>query len=100
MHLIPAIARENPYRRYWCGETATVLGYQMLAIAMGWQVYNLTDSALSLGLIGLAQFLPQFVLALFAGHVADRYDRRRVVLLCQLLKFGIAAALAIGSETG
>jgi len=100
VRLIPAIARENPYRRYWCGETATVLGYQMLAIAMGWQVYNLTDSALSLGLIGLAQFLPQFVLALFAGHVADRYDRRRVVLLCQLLKFGIAAALAIGSETG
>jgi MFS family permease len=97
---IPGFARDDPYRRYWLGETATVLAYQMLAIAIGWQVYDLTNSALSLGLIGLAQFLPQFLLALVAGHVADRYDRRRVVLLCQTLKFGIALALAVGSYTG
>ena len=97
---IPGFARDDPYRRYWLGETATVLAYQMLAIAIGWQVYDLTNSALSLGLIGLAQFLPQFLLALVAGHVADRYDRRRVVLLCQTLKFGIALALAAGSYTG
>jgi MFS family permease len=97
---IPGFARDDPYRRYWLGETATVLAYQMLAIAIGWQVYDLTNSALSLGLIGLAQFLPQFLLALVAGHVADRYDRRRVVLLCQTLKFGIALALAGGSYTG
>lgn len=97
---IPAFARDDPYRRYWLGETATVLAYQMLAIAIGWQVYDLTDSALSLGLIGLAQFLPQFLLALVAGHVADRYDRRRVVLLCQVLKCGIALALAWGSYAG
>jgi MFS family permease len=97
---IPGFARDDPYRRYWLGETATVLAYQMLAIAIGWQVYDLTNSALSLGLIGLAQFLPQFLLALVAGHVADRYDRRRVVLLCQALKFGIALALAAGSYTG
>lgn len=97
--MIPAFAKEDPYRRYWLGETATVLAYQMLAIAIGWQVYALTDSALSLGLIGLAQFLPQFVLALVAGHVADRYDRRTVVLLCQALKFVIALALAAGSYT-
>jgi MFS family permease len=99
-HPIPGFARDDPYRRYWLGETATVLAYQMLAIAIGWQVYDLTNSALSLGLIGLAQFLPQFLLALVAGHVADRYDRRRVVLLCQTLKFGIALALAVGSYTG
>lgn len=98
--MIPGFAREDPYRRYWLGETATVLAYQMLAIAIGWQVYDLTDSALSLGLIGLAQFLPQFLLALVAGHVADRYDRRVVVLLCQALKCLIALALAAGSYTG
>ncbi len=98
--MIPGFAREDPYRRYWLGETATVLAYQMLAIAVGWQVYDLTDSALSLGLIGLAQFLPQFLLALVAGHVADRYDRRIVVLLCQGLKCLIALALAAGSYTG
>ena len=99
-YLIPSFAREEPYRRYWLGETATVLAYQMLAIAIGWQIYALTDSALSLGLIGLAQFLPQFVLALAAGHVADRYDRRIVVLLCQALKCGVALALAWGSYSG
>jgi len=100
MALIPSFARDDPYRRYWLGETATVLAYQMLAIAIGWQVYELTNSALSLGLIGLAQFMPQFLLALVAGHVADRYDRRRVVLLCQALKFAIALALAWGSYAG
>lgn len=54
MVLIPSFARDDPYRRYWLGEAATVLAYQMLAIAIGWQVYDLTNSALSLGLIGLA----------------------------------------------
>ena len=57
------------------------LAYQMLVVAVGWQVYDLTNSAMSLGLIGLMQFTPQFLLTLVVGHVADRYDRRLIVMM-------------------
>ena len=58
----------------------------MLSVAVGWQMYALTGSALALGLVGLAQFLPSFALLLVVGHVADRYDRRRIVRTCQLIE--------------
>ena len=51
---------------------------QMLSVAVGYQVYELTDSAFHLGLIGLVQFVPPLLLMLIAGHVADRYNRRLV----------------------
>ena len=69
----------------------------MLAVAVGWQIYNLTNSALSLGLVGLAGFLPQLLLSLTAGHVADRYDRRRIVYLTQACQGAVAIVLAAGS---
>jgi MFS family permease len=77
-----------------------MLGYQMLVIAIGWQTYDLTDSALSLGLIGLVQFTPQFLFTLPAGHVADRHDRRRIALVCQAVQWAIAATLAVASFRG
>jgi MFS family permease len=89
----------DSFRRLWTGETVTVLAYQMLVIAIGWQMYDITDSALSLGLIGLVQFLPTFLFALVSGHVADRYDRRRIALVCQGAQCAIALALAAGSYT-
>ncbi|HEV7802723.1 MAG TPA: MFS transporter [Burkholderiales bacterium] len=92
--------RRPSFTRFWLGETATVLAYQMLVVAIGWQTYELTDSALSLGLIGLVQFTPQFLLTLPAGHVADRYDRRRIALVCQTIQFVIAVMLAVASFTG
>jgi MFS family permease len=55
---------------------------QMLIVAVGWQVYSLTGRVLDLGLIGLSQFLPFLCLSLFAGHAADQYDRRLIILLC------------------
>ncbi len=51
----------------------------MQTVAVGWQLYTLTGSALDLGLVGLAQFVPTVILTLAAGQVADRYDRRVVV---------------------
>jgi MFS family permease len=57
----------------------------MQAVAIGWQVYDLTQRPLDLGLVGLVQFLPALGLALITGHVADRYDRRRVLSLCIFL---------------
>jgi MFS family permease len=58
----------------------------MVAVAVGWQMYSLTGRPLDLGLVGLAQFLPSALLLLAVGHVADRYDRRRIVSLAQLVE--------------
>src|SRR5581483_11135832 len=65
-------------------------GQQMLAVALGWELYSRTGSALVLGGVGLALVLPVIVLSLPAGHVADRYSRKRVAI-------GGQALLALGS---
>jgi MFS family permease len=72
----------------------------MATVALGWQVYELTGSAFHLGLIGLAQFLPVLLLVFVAGHAADRYDRQRVVQVCQLVQALVAAFLCWGSWEG
>jgi MFS family permease len=72
----------------------------MLSVAVGWQVYALTGSALYLGLVGLAQFLPMFILTLVVGMVADRFDRRLIARICQLIQGGGAMVLALGSRGG
>src|ERR1700674_720631 len=59
-----------------------VAALEMQSVAVGWQMYEITRRALDLGLIGLAQFLPGMLLFLVSGHVADRFDRRKVVTLC------------------
>ncbi|MDB5862873.1 MAG: transporter, partial [Betaproteobacteria bacterium] len=92
--------RQPAFTRLWLGETATVLAYQMLVVAVGWQTYDLTDSALALGLIGLFHFTSQFLFLLPAGHVADRYDRRRIALGAQVVQLGVAAMLAAASFSG
>jgi MFS family permease len=72
----------------------------MQTVAVGWQLYALTGSALDLGLVGLVQFVPTVVLTLVVGQVADRYDRRLVVGLCHVAEAGAAAALALGTLGG
>lgn len=61
-----------------------VLAMEMQSVAVGWQVYEITKRPLDLGLVGLVQFLPGILLFLVSGHVADRYDRRKLILLCYL----------------
>jgi MFS family permease len=72
----------------------------MLGVAVGWQLYDLTGSALDLGLVGLVQFVPMVLLTLVVGQVADRCDRRLVVVVCEVMKAAAAAALALGSIGG
>ena len=72
----------------------------MLGVAVGWQLYELTGRALDLGLVGLAQFAPMILLTLVVGQVADRYDRRIVVVVCEVAKAAVAAALALGAIGG
>jgi MFS family permease len=74
--------------------------YQIAAVAVGWQVYALTNSAFDLGMVGLVQFIPTMVLIFAAGHAADRYDRKRVLQICQLAEGLTAAFLAWGSFAG
>lgn len=83
-----------------CSRVSSTLAYQVLAVAVGWQIYALTGSPFYLGLVGLAQFLPMFLLTLIAGHVADRYDRRAVIRTCQFIEAAGVAVLAAGSFWG
>jgi len=73
---------------------------QMLAVAVGWQIYALTHSTFQLGMVGLAQFLPMVLLNLVVGHVADRYNRRNIVAICQLVECAAATVLALSSVGG
>jgi MFS family permease len=73
---------------------------QIAAVAIGWQVYDLTGSAFDLGMVGLVQFLPTLLLVFVAGHAADRYERKRVVQVCQLAEALTAVFLAWGAYAG
>jgi MFS family permease len=72
-----------------------VTGMEMQSVAVGWQVYEITHRALDLGFVGLAQFLPGLVLFLASGHAADRFDRRRLLLLCYA-GFALSSAFLLG----
>ena len=95
-----SLLRHAAFTRFWIGDIASVLANQMLVLAVGWQIYDITNSALSLGLVGLAHFGAQFLFTLPAGHVADRYDRRRFAALCQWIQCIVALTLAAGNMAG
>ncbi|MDB5748551.1 MAG: transporter [Massilia sp.] len=76
------------------------LAVQMQSVAVGWQVYQITGSLFDLGLIGLAQFAPFLVLILWAGHVADRYDRRKIIVSCMLTQLLVSALLLAFTASG
>ncbi|WP_429315423.1 MFS transporter [Paraburkholderia sp. GAS448] len=88
------------FQRFWSVRVLSSLSFQMLAVAIGWHIYALTHSAFALGLVGLAQFLPMFALTLVVGHVADRYDRRRVAAICQGVEAMVALAFLLGTLGG
>ncbi|HRO10650.1 MFS transporter [Amaricoccus sp.] len=90
----------RPFLFYFVGRGFSRFAAQMATVALGWQVYAMTGSAFHLGLMGLAQFVPVALLVFVAGHAADRYDRQRVVQVCQIAQ-GIAAGfLCWGSWEG
>src|SRR6187397_418284 len=73
------LMQQRPFVLFWLARLASTMGYQMLALTIGWQVYEITNSAFALGLVGLIQFVPAVILTLLIGHAADRYDRRLIV---------------------
>ena len=78
----------------------SVLSYQMITVAVGWQAYAITQSTFFLGLIGLFQFIPMFIFTIPAGHAADIYDRRKISALCQAIQAAVVIALAALSAAG
>jgi MFS family permease len=90
----------TPFALFWCSRVSTTLALHMQNVAVGWQLYTLTGSAFDLGLVGLVQFVPTIALTLPAGSVADRYDRRLVVVACHLAQAGATAVLTLGSLGG
>jgi MFS family permease len=82
----------RPYRLFQGARLLSVLGMQMQSVAIGWQVYALTGRPMALAWVGLAQFFPAVGLSLVTGHVADRVDRRKILLVCH----GAMAALSVG----
>jgi MFS family permease len=97
---LPSVFRHRAFARFFGARVAAIMAFQMLSVAVGWQIYDLTDSALALGFVGLAQFAPSVALLLVVGHVADRHDRRRVLRTGQALDAVAALFLAGASLAG
>jgi len=95
-----ALLRHPAFCRFWCARALTSLSFQMLSVAIGWQMYALTHSAFALGMVGFCQFLPMFLLTFVVGHVADRYDRRRIAAICQALQGVGAGVVGLASVAG
>jgi MFS family permease len=92
-HRLPPALRERDFALLWTSSLANGLALQMIVVAIGWQVYSIHRDPLDLGLVGLAEFLPLPILALPAGQLADRVERRLVVAVGLALQVGIAVAL-------
>jgi MFS family permease len=95
-----SLFHQRSFVLFWLARMFSIIAFQVCAVAVGWQVYELTGSAFNLGLVGLFQFLPMVILTLAAGHVADRYDRRAIARVCQVTAGFAASMLALGSLNG
>ncbi len=85
----------SAYRRYWAARFGATFAVQIISVSVGWQVYDITRDPLDLGFVGLAQFLPAFLLVLMTGTVADRFGRRTVMGV-SLVGEGVMAAALLG----
>jgi hypothetical protein len=99
--MIPAALRgQRNFLRFWWARLANTCASQMLMVAVGWQMYELTGSAWDLGLVGLLQFLPALALVLVTGDVVDRHHRARVAAACVALQAAVALVLALAPWAG
>lgn len=92
-----AALRIRDFQLFSIGGVFSIIGQQMQGVAVGWELYERTGSALSLGWVGLIQALPVICLALPAGQLADRFDRRRMVMITQILVAMGSMGLALAS---
>ena len=90
-----AVFRHRPYLIYWLARSLTSFAVQIQVVALGWQVYALTENPLDLGLIGLSQFAPALLLVLVTGAVADRLPRRAIMITTLLVSAAVSASLLV-----
>jgi MFS family permease len=95
-----SIFRNTNFTFYLFARLLGTMGVQIQSVAVGWQVYQLTGSLFDLGLIGLAQFLPFLCFILIAGHAADRYSRRLIMILCMGVQVVCALFLLVFTLMG
>src|SRR5438045_3762376 len=91
--------KSRDYRLVLAALGLSNFGMQMLSVAVSWDLYIQTKSPLVLGNVGFVQVAPFLLFALFAGHVADRYDRRRTMVLTQILQLTASVLLIAGSRS-
>jgi len=95
-----AAFRHRSYSLFFTARFLAAFAIQIISVAVGWQMYDVTKNALYLGLIGLVQFLPSLLLILVTGSVSDRYNRRAIVAICLTISALCAAALLALTVTG
>src|SRR5215475_2686568 len=94
---VTPLRESRDFRLLTAGSLVTGLGTQATLVALPYQVYVTTGSAFLTGLLGAAELGPLIVASLFGGALADRFDRRAMLLLCQLALVALAAALALAA---
>ena len=92
------LIRQRAFMRLWFARLSGTTGNQMLLVAVGWQMYELTGSAWDLGLVGLYQFVPSLLFTLLAGHVADRVHRGRIIAVCLVAQGAVALILVAATQ--
>ena len=97
---LPGVMRNRDFALLALGVLAINLATQMVAVAIGWQVYDIHHRPFDLGLIGLLQFAPVFMLALPAGTLTDRVSRKLILATAAFLLIAVSAALILVSESG
>jgi MFS family permease len=102
IHLSPSSRAfdHRDYRLFYVSRVLSAMGQQMEVVALGWLVYAITQSTFALGLIGLFSFLPVFFMTLVAGHVADRFDRRKIGIICYFVVALASVGLIVCSMIG
>ncbi len=95
-----SLLQHRSFVYFWLARTSTTAATQMLGVAVGWQLYDITLNPLDLGLVGLMQFFPVVMLALLVGQIVDRYDRRLVARSCQTVKALAAVGFLLGTAGG
>ncbi|WP_337268892.1 MFS transporter [Oryzifoliimicrobium ureilyticus] len=89
------VFRHPGYLNFAASRVFSSISYQGVAVALGWMIYDKTHSAFSLALVGFCQFFPMVIFTFLVGHVADRFDRRKIGLICQGLEAVVSLVLAI-----
>jgi MFS family permease len=95
-----AAFRHGPFLRYWAARFLTTFAAQVVSVAVGWQIYDLTRDPFDLGLVGIIQFAPSLLLVLVTGAVADRFGRRLIMGLSGFVEAACALALLVLSLRG